>query len=368
MTDTAVTRRALAEYRRWLGIGDEFREALQQRYPTREAAVEAMEYGDFSARRDAIRVLGAMGDVDAVLHYALIERESSWIPLLACDILVQPPLDVLVAWVTRLKPSGDGGRLGEVINMVLRKHHCVHIAREAIDFFAGQKQKLKTLSPADLAALGTTGLPQAAGLLEPHAALDTLRTYAQALDAGVARKTCRPSWHEFMLGEEHRALDRASTAAVAAAVALRRLGRPVDTRRVADWLEQLERLFGAHDLARYPCSHYVTELRWVLFDAGDDGQLDVLLSEQGLKVRHDVAMTLLLRGDLANFERWRHSIPAKYPDLVHPGREVHFWPLIDHLQSLGLGSMPGNGDGYVLARAAGVPAPHGWVWRWEPQP
>jgi hypothetical protein len=170
-----------------------------------------------------------------------------------------------------------------------------------------------------------------------------------------------------MLGQEHRSLDRASLAAVFAVVALRRLGQPVDTSRVRDWLAQIERLFSTEDLGRYPVSDQVAQLRWVLFDAGDDSQLDAMLSINAVQVRHDVAMTLLLRGDHANFERWRQSIPAEYPDLVHPPRQVHYWPLIDHLQSLGISRVPTHGDGYLLARAAGVPAPHEWAWRCMPK-
>jgi hypothetical protein len=366
MTDYTFTRSGLAEYRQWLGIVDELRESLRERYPTREAAVEAMEYGNFAARRDAIRVLGAMGDFEAVLHYALVERQSSWIPTLACDLLVQPPLEVLVSWVTKMKPSGDGSRLSEVVMMVLPKLSLAHCGDALIDFFLKHKPKLKTLSPENLKSLGSSALTPAARLLQPHAGLDTLRTYAQALEAGVPRKTCRPSSLEFMLGEENRTLDRASTSAVAAAVALRRLGEPVDTSRVADWLRQIEHLFSAEDLGRYPVSELVMELRWVLFDAGDERGLETLLSEKGLGVRHDVAMTLLSRGDDANFDRWRRSIPEKHPNLIHPPRQVHYWPLIDHLQSLGLGRMPLNSDGYLLSRAANVPPPHGWTWKSMP--
>lgn len=366
MTDPEFTRSKLAAYRRWLGIHDEMRESLQRRYPTREAAIEAMEYGNFEARRDAIRVLGAMEDFEAVLHYALRERQTSWVTLLACEILVQPPLELVQSWITKMKPSGDGSRIGEVVNIVLSKHSFAHVDQALIDFFLTQKPKLKTLSAAHLKSLGASALAPAGRLLQPHAAPDALRTYAQALEAGEPRKACRPSWHEFMLGEEHRALDHKSTSAVAAVVALRRLGLPVDTRRVAEWLRQLEHLFGTEELARYPVSEYVWDLRWVLFDAGDDSLLELMLSEQALVIRHEVAMTLLLRGDHANFERWRKAIPAQYPGLVHPPRDVHYWPLIDHLQSLGQSHVTRGSDGYLLARAADVAAPHGWRWKCIP--
>ncbi|MGQ0801184.1 MAG: hypothetical protein ACT4NL_13890 [Pseudomarimonas sp.] len=92
-----------------------------------------------------------------------------------------------------------------------------------------------------------------------------------------------------------------------------------------------------------------------------------MLSPPALRIRHDVAMDLLLRGDHSGFERWRQTIPAAYPGLIHPPRQVHYWPLIDHLQSLGLAVVHPNGDGYTLSRAAGVPAPHGWSWRCMPE-
>ena len=109
------------------------------------------------------------------------------------------------------------------------------------------------------------------------------------------------------------------------------------------------------------------ELRWVLFDTGDDTHRDSMLSPAALRIRHEVAMTLLLRGDHLGFERWRQSISTDHPNLIYPPRQIHYWPLIDQLQSLGHAQTPPNGAGYTLSRAADVPARHGWKWRCSPQ-
>lgn len=369
MTPIAFTRSNLDDYRLWLGIPGPSREMLLAQYPTRDAIIEALEYGDYVARREAIRLLGVQGDHDTVLHYALAERESSWIPMLACHILMRPPLEVLTTWITKLKPTGDGSHLSGVITSILPIMSLAHIDESLVAFFATQKPKLKSLRYRDFEYLGLSGLAPAAALLQPHAALDTLRTYAQALAAGVDRKQCRPDTVEFMRGEEQRSLDRASTSAIASMIALRRLGQPIDTARVRDWLQQIERLFSAEDVARFPVADQVKGLRWVLFDAGDESQLETMLSPYALRVRHDVAMTLLLRGDHDDFARWIQTIPAEHPGLLHPPHHVHYWPLTDHLQSLGHGHgyvLP-SFDGFFLARASDIPAPHGWTWKCMPE-
>ncbi len=73
------------------------------------------------------------------------------------------------------------------------------------------------------------------------------------------------------------------------------------------------------------------ELRWVLFDTGDDTHREAMLSPAALRIRHEVAMTLLLRGDQLGFERWGQPISTDHPSLIYPPRQVHYWLLIDQL-------------------------------------
>jgi hypothetical protein len=360
------TRSGLDFYRRWLGINESSRENLQRTYPTAEAAIEAMEYGNYEARRQAIRVLWALDEHDKVLSYALAERDSSWIPMLACEMLVQPHLELMVSWITRLKPSGDGSHFSSVIALQLPRLNLAHIGEPLIAFLAKQKRRLAGMTSRHLDALGYSALGSAVPLLNPYMGVESLRTFRQALDAGMARKACKPSDLGDYPGPEERTLDRDSSCAIAAACALRRLGQRVDSSLVSSWLQQLDRLF-RDDQESHSYQSSVQALRWVLFDQGDDSQFDWFSDRFVAHVGHDVAWTVLRRGETERFEQRLSAVPEKYPTLVHPPCHVHFWPLIDHLQSRGIRRETAKTDHHLLARAANVPAPHGWAWQCEPE-
>jgi hypothetical protein len=295
----------------------------------------------------------------------LAERESAWIPTLAAEMLVQPPLALLVSWITRLKPSGDGSHFSDVIAFHLPHINYSHIGEPLVAFLAGEKRRLATINSRHIDALGLSAIVPVASLLARHVNVDRLQTFRQALDAGATRKASAPTDLGVGTGLEHRYLDRAGTSAIAAVAALRRLGKSVETDRVIDWLRQLDGLF-APDSEDFTYRASCHALRWVLFEQGDDSQFDWFLTHYLGDFRHDVAMTLLRRGDTLRFEQWLGVVPEKYPQFVHPPHHVHYWPLIDHLQSRGIGPLHGQSDGYMLARAAERAAPHGWVWQCMP--
>ncbi len=356
---------AITKYRRWLGITNDFQVQLERTYPTLNAAIEAMEYGDFVARRDAIRVLGAMGEHDLVLKYAMIERESSWIPVLACDILVSPPLGLLIHWVTKMKPSGDGSHLSHLVAYQLPKFNYTYLQNDLALFFAKEKRRVAGFKHRHLDAIGAAGLTSMQPLLARYLEVKQLRTYKQALDSGIDRKQCRASDLSSSDGYEHRYLDHESSCAVSAAVALSRMGFEINQEQVRLWLEQLAQVFDLNEENNMITRDYLETMRWLLFHAGDDAQFDALLAQSYVgRTRHDIALTLLKRGDHSRFDRWLKTVPKKYPRLVHPPSEFYFWPLIDHLEARGISrESSGQSDGYILSRIAGV-APPTW-WQWE---
>ncbi len=366
-SDPAFSRSGLAFYRKWMGLFDETRENLLQRYPTHDAAIEAMEYGDFSKRRDALRVLGALGDFEAVTHYALMERESGWIPKLASLILVSPSLEVLVSWTSKLKRSGDGGYLGGFVAFDLPWINHSHIGDELVAYFVKEKRRLARLQSHHYEALGLSALKPAARLLSPEIEVDSLRTFQQALDAGEPRKKCRPSDSD-SLGCEDRELDLKSSNAIAALCALRRLGEAVDPARVVAWIEQLEHLLAKYEY-NYEYWDLTGALRWVLFDLGDESQLEKFTNPYPKTWGCDVAMTMMRRGDIARLAPWLDAMTeraARSKLSVFPLGTVHFWPLIDYLQSRGHVLGPIADSGYLMARATGIAAPDDWTWKCTP--
>jgi hypothetical protein len=366
-SDALFSRRGLATYRQWMGISDTTREDLQRRYPSHENAIEAMEYGNFVARREAIRVLGALGDFDAVLRYGLAERESGWIPKLASLLLVSPPMELLVCWTSKLKPTGDGSHIDDFIAFDLPWIHYGYIAEELVAYLSKAKRRLAKLKSGHFEALGLSALAPACKLLTPQVGIDTLRSFQQALDAGEPRKDCRPS-HSDLQGYEDRQLDRNSSSAIAAVCALRRLGHPVDAARVIAWIEQLDHLFGKYE-QHFEHWNSTAALRWVLFDLGDDSQLEKFLDPIPNEWAYDVAMTLMRRGEVARLATWLGAIEERAAirqRSVFPPASVHFWPMIDYLQSCGHVLEPIADSGYLMARATGVAAPHGWSWKCAP--
>jgi hypothetical protein len=280
-------------------------------------------------------------------------------------MLVEPPIELLVHWITKLKPTGDGSHYSDVIAFQL-PHLCyAHVGDALIRFLSSDKRRRATLNARHFEALGFSAIAPADLLLSPQVEVEQLQTFRQALDAGIPRKSCCPTDFGIPDGQEYRYLDRAGSSAIAAITALRRLGHCVDADRVKDWLRQLDRVFGA-DSTEHAYRDGTQALRWILFDQGDDQQFDWFVQRHVGVYRHDIAMSLLRRGDHARFDQWMHQVPEKHPNLVHPPRSVRFWPLIDHLQSRGISVFPSNGDGYLLARAAGVSAPDGWTWQTQP--
>ena len=359
------TRDALAWHRKWLGISDSHRETLQAKYPSREAAIEAMEYGGYVAARDAIRVLGALGEYDLILHYALTERESSWIPLLAASMLPTPPIELLEVWVNRLKPIGGPSHFSDIVAYELPRRSYLHLGQTLVDMMDAQKRRWKPLCARHLTAIGYSALELLAPRLATYAGVDSLQTFAQALAQGKKRVDCRPFDLSDMTGTEHRQLDKASSCAIAAVCSLRRLQQPVDTERVRDWLNQLEQVLGDYRDAHEYWSN-VKALRWVLFDCGDDSQFDRLLETNYGDGKNELGMSLLRRGDEKRFSRWRDDAFGRSPERLFPPPYVHFWPLIDKLQAQGFAYRGRQDDMFWMARATDAPAPYGWRWLAEP--
>jgi hypothetical protein len=345
-TDEEAQRRAL-QYQGARHLQEDIRHRLGK-----PGVLQKAMAGGWQRRTDAIRMLGFLGRDDEVLKLALAETDAEIVVDHAVKVLMPAPVE-LVAHMLQMKHGSASAALRHPIALG-NFLHAEAVIVERVGKNAGR------LSATTLAAFGLAGLASAAPILRKHLKIDRLRTYAQAVDAGLGAKM-KPE----NLQDPDRQWDGASERAIAALVALRRLGADVDIGFVATLREQA-RIYVGNNQTRHLARAWEM-LTWVLFDSGDRAALETLLAlESRFDTAADIGVTLLKNGDTAQLHRYLDVIGRRYlPDTRH----FCHWPLADLLRAEGIAMTPGLGadEMYCLSRDVGLAPPSWWQWRtpWE---
>jgi hypothetical protein len=301
-----------------------------------------------------MEILAELGQRQLLLEYALRETVLGVVEV-AAETLFPEPTELLIHTL----------RLSRGINAHLKiRYHVIasnylYAGSEIAALYARRQRRLH---PDVIEAAGLAYL-KPMGVYLPRYLGTRLVNYADALQH-QGRKAVE-GIGVFVGSDGTDTWSRASQCAIEAAIALRRMDEEVDRTEVQRMLGEVG---AAMDPAHYCSLKTRVMLRWVVFDAGlegDPGSVLQLAGDRALEVIPDLLTTLLKRQEYRDCER----IACAVPEVYRFQQGFCFWPLVNYLESVGLLDVAPLSwhptsplAPYVQARRLKIDPPPWWQW------